>query len=80
MDNFGHPAIHELLHVFLYGCDNWIGNLCPEEFRCCVPNGTLSLAATVVSPKYNHIVHRPCSMCLFPRSDASSTVTRYMAS
>ena len=54
-DNFGHPAIRELLHVFLYGCDNWIGNLRPEEFGRRIPNGTLSLATTAVSPKYKCI-------------------------
>ena len=48
-DNFGHPAIRELLHVFLYSCDNRLGNLQQEEFGHHVPNGMLALAATSVS-------------------------------
>ena len=48
-DNFGHPAIHELLHVFLYSRDNQLGNLRQEEFGRRVPNGMLALATTTVS-------------------------------
>ena len=51
-DNFGHPAIRELLHVFLYGRDNRIGNLRAAEFGHIIPNGTLSLAITAVSPTH----------------------------
>lgn len=48
-DNFGHPAIRELLHVFLYSRDNRLGNIRHEEFGRRVPNGMLSLAMTAVS-------------------------------
>ncbi|KIJ60716.1 hypothetical protein HYDPIDRAFT_31937 [Hydnomerulius pinastri MD-312] len=48
-NNFGHPAIQDLLHVFLYSRDTRIGNLHPEEFGRRVPNGTLSLGLTAVS-------------------------------
>ena len=49
MNNFGHPAIRELLHVFLYSRDNRLGNLRQEEFGHRVPNGMLALATTAVS-------------------------------
>lgn len=48
-NNFGHPAVRDLLHVFLYGRNSRIGNLRPDEFGTRIPNGTLCLAVTAVS-------------------------------
>lgn len=50
MNNFGHPAIHELIHVFIFGHDHRIGNLRLGEFGTRIPNNTLTLIVTVVSP------------------------------
>ena len=63
-NNFGHPAIRDLLHVFLYSRDNRLGNL-QQEFGHHVPNGTLSLAATAVSSNsqftlYYHVIQIRC--------------------
>jgi hypothetical protein len=48
-NDFGHPAVRDLLHVFLFGHDNRIGNLRPAEFATRIPNGMLCLAVTAVS-------------------------------
>jgi Domain of unknown function (DUF6532) len=51
-NNFGHPAVRDLLHVFLFGRDNRIGHLRPGEFGTRIPNTTLCLAVTAVSSQF----------------------------
>ena len=49
-NNFRHPAICELIHIFVFGCDNCISNLHLGEFRTWIPNNMLTLIVTAVSP------------------------------
>lgn len=53
-NNFGHPAIRELIHIFLFSRENRIGNLRPAEFGRRIPNNTLMLAVTAVLLFYYH--------------------------
>lgn len=48
-NNFGNPAIRELIHIFFFSRENRIGNLRPSEFGTRIPNNTLTLAVTAVS-------------------------------
>jgi len=78
-NNFGHSAIHEPLHIFIFSCENHIGNLRPGKFRLHILNNTLTLAITAVSLKLCCTIQLALGLTHSWRYNAFSMGTRWMA-